>query len=136
MLKNIFATLVVSVLLMSSAYAASNTLKSFGNEVKDANKAVVNKKVDTAKDANKAKVAENKAKISKLKDQQKQESDKYKTAIKAKKAELNKVKKDKTISAQQKAAREAMLQRQIDELSRKDAAAKANYNKKIEQLKI
>ena len=137
MLKKICTILVISMLFTTNAYAADNAFKSFGNEVKEANKAVLNKKVDSAAADKKAKIAENKAKISQLKDQQKQEQNKYKKAIKDKKAELAEVKKNKSnMSQQQKAAKEAAIQKQIDELYKKDAAMKDNYNKKIEALKI
>ena len=130
MLKKICTILVVFMLVTTSAYAADNAFKNFGNEVKETNKALLNKKVDDA-------AANKKAKISQYKDQQKQEHDKYQKAIKAKKAELAEVKKNKSnMSQQQKAAKEAVIQKQIDELYKKDAAMKDSYNKKIEALKI
>lgn len=130
MFKNIFATLIISVLLVTNAYAADNAFKNLGNEIKETNKALLNKKVNDA-------TADNKAKINQYKEQQKKEHDKYQDSIKAKKAELAEIKKNKTnLTEQQKAAKEKAIQKQIDELYRKDAAAKENYNKKIEALKI
>ena len=118
------------MLFIANAYAADNVFKNFGNDVKEANKAVLNKKVDVA-------TQNKKAKISEYKNQQKQEHDKYKKDIKAKKAELAEIKKNKQgLPQQQKAAKEAAVQKQIDALYKKDAAVKDSYNKKIEALKF
>lgn len=130
MSKKIFTTLIVSTLLTTSTYAADNALKNFGNEIKETNKALLNKKVDST-------TANQKAKINQYKDQQNQEHKKYQEAINAKKAELAEVKKNKSgMTQQQKEVRKAALQKQIDELNKKDAAMKESYNKKIEALKI